>query len=603
MEKTRKHIFSRALLCLLLVGMSIFHSHDLIFSQYNFVERTLTSPVIDTLTSQHRSGGIHIDSLDLAYYDHYPTLFNVGRAYLPFFQPLKSWGSYRHFFIDERPVYRAKHHFTALPYTGFFYSFGSGGEQILDLRYTQNIGQNTNVSFRYHRSIADPKSAGFLFRGIESKTNDLSLNVHYHKKRLNSFFSTYYGFDNFQENFGIAPNGPSVDSFPLVQIPVNNTNANVRLRRMQFNWRNEFELKNSPSRNVFWISNLGLHNFQRRYKDSTDAAFQIWIYDSSKTNDLWEEPHLLVENGLQLKLGYWKVYGGFHVDYFSYFNSTTRKNRTDGILTGSMNMQKKNLVWNNHVRYIAFGTSGEYHVSSILHIKLNEKLKTGYEILHERYFPEFFQIQFSGNHFAYNFIGQNILPSTRTFVEPFVKLGKKQIIQLSMSYLQVKNLYRFQGSTWNFGGNQDVLSAALCWELQHGIFKWNGKTQFFMGNKSSFFAPDYLMSTRLFADGALFAAKKLKVAAGIGAQFFAGYQTMRFVPELGVYDQLLNPSSLPQQNLLLNLFVNLQMDRFRFFLAANHINTLFETRLGGIVSGYPIRPFFMRIGLSWDFVN
>jgi hypothetical protein len=44
------------------------------------------------------------------------------------------------------------------------------------------------------------------------------------------------------------------------------------------------------------------------------------------------------------------------------------------------------------------------------------------------------------------------------------------------------------------------------------------------------------------------------------------------------------------------------MDRFRFFVSVNRINTLFETRTS-MVEGIAFRPFFIRMGLSWDFVN
>ena len=54
--------------------------------------------------------------------------------------------------------------------------------------------------------------------------------------------------------------------------------------------------------------------------------------------------------------------------------------------------------------------------------------------------------------------------------------------------------------------------------------------------------------------------------------------------------------------MMLNAFVNLQMDRFRFFVSVNSINTLFEARTS-MVEGIAFRPFFIRMGLSWDFVN
>lgn len=584
------------------VFVLLFHA-TIVSAQFNFVERHNFTPKIDTLYASHRSGGEFIDSLDKAYYDLYPTLFNVGRAYLPFFQPLHQWGTYRHFFSDERPVYRADYHFTALPFTGFFYSFGSGGEQVLDLRYTQNVGQNFNLSFRYHRTIADPVRTAFLMRNMETQANDLSLNLHFHKKRLNSFLSLYYGFDNNRENFGLDLNNPNINVFPLEQLPVMNTNANVRIRRLQTNLRNEYDLSRDSSQTVLFVSNLGFHNFQRRYKDSLLIPFESWIYDSLNTTDIWEEPHLLIEQGFLLKQKHYSAYAGFHLDYFTYFNRTIRSSRLDGIIQGALDYQKDKFSFKGDLRFFVFGTPGEYNLNAKANYQINARWNTGIHFLHERIYPEFFQLHFTGNHFAYDYSGQDIAPTVRTFTEPYIAFGQKRQIQFSVAHLIVNNLYSFLGSGWDFSGSQNVVAPALSLQLRKGALGWNSKAQFFEGRKSDFFAPDYLVSSRLFLDGALFKAKKLKIATGIEAHYFDGYETLAYHPEIGVFGPYFGAENLQQQNLLLNFFINMQMDRFRFFIAANRINTLFEERVGGIVDGYPMRPFFIRMGIVWDFVN
>jgi len=576
-------------------------------AQYNFVERFSFTPKIDTLYFDHRSGGAQIDSLDKAYYDLFPTLFNVGRGYLPQFKDLETWGTYRHFFSDERPVYRADFHFTALPYTGFFYSFGSGGEQVLDLRYTQNVGKHLNLSFRYHRTVADPVRTAFLMRNIETQTNDISFNVHYKKKKINSFISTYYGFDNYRENFGLAPTNQDINIFPLEQLPVRNTIAAARIRRLQIHWRNEYDLSKDSSQAILWVSNLGLHNFQRRYKDSLTPSlgitFDSWVYDSINTEDYWEEPHLLIENGLQINWKQWRLYGGFHLDYFTYFNKDIRASRLDGMLQGAAQMKTNTLLWNNNLRFFIFGTPGEYNLKSNLNYALNEQWQVGYEALHERIYPEFFQWHFRGNHITYDYSNIDIAPTIRTYLEGFATFGKKHQLRLSAAYLNVNNLYYFANQGWNFTGVQNVISPALQWKLRKGVFGWHGKAQYFLGSKDLFFSPDYFISSRLFLDGALFKAKRLKVATGIEAQYFDGYQTLAYLPEIGVFGQFGAPPTLPQQNLIINVFVNLQMDRFRFFLAAQRVNWFFEPQVGGLVESYPLRPFFIRMGITWDFVN
>ena len=599
-NKTR-HTIQLFLSCTFFVAI---FSGNTLRGQYNFVERSAFTPKIDTLFIDHRSGGAKIDSLDKAYYDLFPTLFNTGRGYLPQFLSLANWGNHRHFLADERSVYRADYHYTALPYTGFFYSFGSGGEQVLDLRYTQNIGKNFNLSFRYHRTVADPIQTAFLMRNIETKSNDVSFKLHYNKRRVNSFLSTYYSFDNYRENFGTDASQAQINTFPLEQLPVRNPIAAARVRRLQINLRNEYDLSRDSSQSLLLVSNLGLHNFQRRYKDSVDfGSFDSWIYDSMNTHDLWEEPHLLAENGFQMNLNKWQVYGGFLFDYFTYFNKEIRASRLDGVIHGAAQLKTSKIHWQQDLRFFVLGTPGEYNLKSKLEFLVNEKWMLGYDVLHERFFPEFFQWHFRGNHIAYDYSSTTISPSIRTYLDGSATYGKKRQLKFSVAYLNVNNLYYFENQGWNFTGKQNVLSPALSWKLKRGPFGWNGKAQYFLGEKELFFSPDYFVSTRLFLDGALFKAKRLKVATGIEAQYLSGHQTLAYLPELGVFGQFSGVATLPQQNLIINAFVNLQMDRFRFFLAANRINTLFEPEAGNFVESYPLRPFFIRAGITWDFVN
>ncbi len=574
------------------------------FSQYNFVLRQNVTPTVDTLFLSHRSGGKHIDSLDKAYYDAYLTLFNVGRGFLPQFRDLQTWGTYRHHFADERPVYRAAYHFTALPYTGFFYSFGSGGEQVLDLRYSQNVGQNFNLSFRYHRTTSDMMRNNFLMRNIETQTNDVSLNLHYHKKRLNSFFSSYYSFDNYRENFGINASWQVVHQFPLEQIPVVNSEASVNVKRMQFNWRNEYAMLEGLNR-MSYVLNVGVHNFQRRYRDTVQfgGTLNYWIYDSTNTNDLWEEPHLLVENGLQFSNAHWKIYGGFHLDYFSYFNRGYRFNHLDGILQGESMYKSEKLVWNNNLRFFIFGTPGEYLLRSNVMYQLTDKLCYGASARSERTYPEIFQLYFDGNHINYNNLSTEITPTQRTYLEASLAYGKENKVKLSGAFLGVQNLYIFQTNQWVYDANQAVFAPELAFQLRKGIVAFQGRGQYFLGSKSDFFAPDYFASSRLYIDAALFKAKRLKLATGVEVQYFDGYSPMAYHPELGIFGRPSATQAFPRQNMLLNVFVNLQMDRFRMFVAANRINTLFESTRGSLVEHYPIRPFYIRIGITWDFVN
>jgi hypothetical protein len=94
----------------------------------------------------------------------------------------------------------------------------------------------------------------------------------------------------------------------------------------------------------------------------------------------------------------------------------------------------------------------------------------------------------------------------------------------------------------------------------------------------------------------------LKVATGIDVQFFEGLSAFAYQPELGVFSPTSTAATNPPQ-LFLNAFINLQMDRFRFFVNINRLNSLFENDRKVMVDGYIVRPLFVRIGVVFDFVN
>jgi len=591
--------------CLGRIGLILIFSVVTFFSnaQFDFVSRHAFAPEVDSITFDKRSGPEHIDSMDLAYYNLFPTLFNNGRAIMPFFQSMNTFGSYRYFFTDERPIYRANYHFSGLPYTGFFYSFGGGGEQILDLRYTQNVGQSFNISFRYNRSVSDQSSAGFEMRRSEYITNDISMNFHYHKGKFNSFLESYFGFDNYHENFGLDSLGLSQIDFPLVQLPVNNGTAFVRTRRAQVDWRNEFTLLKDSVTSLKYVFKPGFHTFQRRYRDSLlFENFDTWQIDSMNTRDSWEEPHILLENGVSLQKRNLQLYGGFVFDYFHFYNFGKRAERLDGYLIGAVKYASNKLKLNGDLRYFVFGTPGELNSKLMTSYQIAPKVNVSSRIGLDRFYPEFFQLFYTSNHLSYNNSQNDLAPTSRFFGELKATYGTKRKMGLSGSYLNVANLYYFSGSNWSFDGNQQIYALGLNWDLKWKKLVFQGNARLFSGEKNLLGTPDYHVYSRLFLDGALFKAQRLKIATGLDFHFFQGYQVFSYQPEIGVFNQATGDLILQQQNLMLNAFVNLQMDRFRFFLSVNRINTLFENRKV-LIENVPFRPFFIRLGLSWDFVN
>jgi len=55
--------------------------------------------------------------------------------------------------------------------------------------------------------------------------------------------------------------------------------------------------------------------------------------------------------------------------------------------------------------------------------------------------------------------------------------------------------------------------------------------------------------------------------------------------------------------LRLNAFMALSIDEFRFFLKAENLSSLINDPKTRIDTDYPIMPFLIRVGITWDFFN
>jgi hypothetical protein len=321
------------------------------------------------------------------------------------------------------------------------------------------------------------------------------------------------------------------------------------------------------------------------------------------TTDLWEEPHAVLENGFQLKNKSFTFYGGFLLDFYRYMNRNFRNDRLDGTVRASLNYHNRDWILHVDGQFYVFGTPGEYNLNANLRYKIAPKISANITANVQRIFPEFFQLNYLGNRFAYNYNPSDFDPSQCLNSSAKLSLGEKQVVTLGVDYSQVNNLYVFDSLGWNDGTNQNFLAPNLDLKVQAGIFNWNGSAKFYFGNKASLLLPDFMASTRVYLNASLFKAKRLKIATGAEFQYFNGLPNMLYFPELGLFSSTSLAPALPPTNLFLNAFVNIEIDRFRFFINANRINQLFEPNVTALVRDYPVRPFFIRMGLTWDFIN
>jgi hypothetical protein len=235
---------------------------------------------------------------------------------------------------------------------------------------------------------------------------------------------------------------------------------------------------------------------------------------------------------------------------------------------------------------------------------LNSKNRVGAEFLIENYFIEPFQMRYSANHFDWANSYASSSATNRIFGNLFYEFSGKQRVRLDVRQLIINNQYVFENGNWQGSGvTQAVFTPSLTGELHFWKFTSNTYAELFISNKSVIQHPDYRIRSRLFFDSPVFKAKRLILATGVEVNYMPNYRVVGYIPELGLYHYGNNPQNLDVNMLQLDLFVNLQIDRFRFLISVNGLNNLWDSTPRFYAEGFPVRPFFVRLGLSWDFVN
>jgi hypothetical protein len=115
-------------------------------------------------------------------------------------------------------------------------------------------------------------------------------------------------------------------------------------------------------------------------------------------------------------------------------------------------------------------------------------------------------------------------------------------------------------------------------------------------------APSLLASLRFGYNGTIFKAKKLKVAIGIDAGYRTAYQLVD-------YNRLLDAYVLSSKNSTyaampkLHAFANFDLGYFRWYLRFENIEQSWIKSVNMEAIGYPVVPFQLRFGVSWDLFN
>jgi hypothetical protein len=589
------------------------------------------------------------------FFIHYPipyTAYNLGnlgnasKSYL--FNPITTAGwdagfhSYDTYFytLAQTPFYE-----TTRPYTEFAYLLGGKGEQLVEIKHTQNNKQQFNFSFDYRFSNA-PGS----LKNQSANLNNMRITAHFQskRKRYESFFIMLVNKAASSENGGLV-NAALLDSLALnnpyeletrlgvsgasFRNPFNTSIATGSIYKSNtFLWKQTYdlgqkdsivkdtivthlfyprlrfqnEIKVQTSQYLFQDNNPSEVNYLK-YFDITLGDLKVIQYSDNwtvLTNEfsLISYPQKNNSNQfLQLGVGYSQMTGKFaglaNWNNYNLYTVGVYKNKTRNQLWDLLASGK--LFLNGY-------HSGDYEASFGLSRILNKK----------------------GNYLSLSFQNTNRTPSLNVLgltafpinanigiqkentISFTGKLGNlKSAFKAELNY-QLINNYQYFSTGFQPAVNANSMSYIRA-QVEHKIkiskhWNWyNEMTAQIIDAAAPINLPLLLTRQRVAYEGNFY--KNLNLSTGVELIYHTNYKPDAYMPFTGQF-YLQNNYTLANRPTV-NAFMHFIIKRFKGYVRLENLNTLLPSNetLGNAYNfsakNYPGPGVWFRVGIWWNFIN
>lgn len=153
-----------------------------------------------------------------------------------------------------------------------------------------------------------------------------------------------------------------------------------------------------------------------------------------------------------------------------------------------------------------------------------------------------------------------------------------------------------------YTGNIQVFSAILNQNFRFGIFNWENEIAYQKSSNSTALPlPDLTLYSNLYIKFKI--AKVLNLELGGDVRYFTKYNAPDYSPAIGQFVNQDRNSYVSIGNYpICNVYANLLLKHFRFYIMGSHINSSMNGNAFW-APHYPINPMVIRFGLSWNFYN
>ncbi len=572
----------------------------LIFSFISVGQEEFFFHEMDSIKIGYRSSGVQLDSIDGSFIGHitlrpgsgFGQLYERNLAKNTFLSPggLAYIGSER----------RITPKFTGLPYLGFQYAFGSSLTQDLNLEYHQFLNLNTHLHFRYNRRTSN----GFLRNG-DYRLNDLDFRLFHSKERYSMNFEGYYAAHDLAQNGGIATDS-LIEDFGLEFTPVQKEQARSRVRELDLKWDNYLRMVGDS---VIGSGFKTKHQFKITGREFTEQLFDdsgidtFYIDTNGTTRDQYQTASLSNGAGVYFNSPHFKIDATLNYQYWRNQNLGVNRDTNEVYLHSNLWASLgSRLSVKNEFYFNLIGATGEIKNYAGLHFKMLNNLAIKGQLNFENLYPTPYQRFHTANYYQWNI--EALKMQQKLQAGGSMKYGDSAFVEASVLWTSINNGRYFINNEWR----QDTLDLVSvgAFQLKAGVRlgQWSFyPTATLRFNSANYnYQPVFSTMNRITFQTKLFEAQKLGIALGADLGYETAYNFMEYN---GVLDILQIPSAQQKTEALvrLNAFVALSIDEFRFFVKAENLSSLINDPKTRIDTDYPIMPFLIRLGITWDFFN
>jgi hypothetical protein len=552
----------------------------------------------DTLRLDSRTGGNELDSV-ADYHAGTLVLTPGSYSYSPFGRYQASYENFMPRFgspfltFNKQPFL-----FSGMPHLGFMYAFGSKGLQMLQVDYQQFFSKKFGINMAYSRS-----SMGQMMRQDNFKHNDFRFSTRFLGKRYKNYNQVFFQKSELNQNGGLDTN-TSVLEFPLEFLPVRKLSAYSQME----NFRAEAEhyinfLNDSIYGTGLFIGNQwSISNREYFESGQLDTVYSQVNLDTFNTRDQFQFAKILNSAGVYVQTK--KFFAQFAVGhaYWDFQNLGTHRDTTELSLNGSLRYELKGLSFINRSYLNFVGAVGEKSSESRLKIERPKFLFSALLDYREK-LPELQQRFYFANNFSWS--APNLKTQKYLAAGGDIQWKGKLRLEARLRYQLYHDYYFFMDSAWrndslptlqliNLNFKADFRYKALLFQPMVVVNQFS---------KELSFLPVIDVRGRLALQKKIFKSQKLDFLVGVDVAYQSSRKLLDYVNALDVF--VFSPSGQQTNPDLykVDFFTAFQIETFRFYVKAENLDYLWNKSDSFVAVNIPITPFYLRVGLTWDFFN